>query len=856
MEPKNFAAALGRSFKGVTLNKTYTGSGASNSIETLVLVAPLDGWAAPLAEVPDPVFADRMMGDGVAIDPTASLLSAPCDGEVMLLHAARHAITLRAANGAEILMHIGLDTVGLGGQGFTAHVRQGERVTAGQALISFDLETLGQVAKSLITPIVIANGDDFVLEWRLENQSVTRGREIMRLRPLRKLSAAATSGREVRRDLVIPLAHGLHARPAARLADLAKSFSADIAIESGTRRASLRSPVAMMGLGLTKGAPVSLIGTGVDSEAAITAIAALVESGMGETVKTGPEFIAVAAVSDEHGVVTGMRAAPGLALGTALRFARAGIAVVEKGRGAAHESKRLIDAIASARAMLNDAGRKDRSAILAAHLAFLDDPELAAEAARCIAQGKSAGYAWRTAIETQVIVLKGLKQARFVERAADLMDLERQVLTALGDVQAQPSIALPENAILLADDLLPSEFLALDATRLAGIALAKGGSTSHVAILAGTMNIPMLVACGPKLFSIPDGTALLLDADQGRLTVDPALPLVEIASREIGARRQAHHAAQTLAHLPCHTKDGARIEINANLGSRDDAVVAVAAGAEGSGLLRTEFLFLDREAPPSEAEQADAYRAIAKTLEGKPLTIRTLDIGGDKPAPYLPLPAEDNPALGLRGVRVSLWRPDLLAVQLRAILQAVPVAQCRIMVPMIASLTELRAVRQALNRARAELGITDLVSLGVMVETPAAAITADLLAAEADFLSIGTNDLTQYCLAMDRGNAALASDFDALHPAVLRLIAATTSGAARHGRPVSVCGGLASDMAAAPILIGLGVRGLSAAAAQIPALKARIHGLTLDQCRRLAEKTLAASSAAEVRALALSMGET
>jgi multiphosphoryl transfer protein len=847
---------LGRSFKGVTLNKTDTGSGGRNSIETLVLVAPLDGWASPLTEVPDPVFADRMMGDGLAIDPTASLLSAPCDGEVMLLHAARHAITLRAANGAEILMHIGLDTVGLGGQGFTPHVRQGERVTAGQALISFDLETLGQAAKSLITPIVIANGDDFVLEWRLENQSVTRGREIMRLHRLGRISATAASGQEVRRDVVIPLAHGLHARPAARLADLAKSFSADIAMEFGTRRASLRSPVAMMGLGLTKGASISLIGTGADADAAIAAIAALVESGMGESAGAVAEFIAVVTAMDEPGVVTGVRAAPGLALGKALRFARDRIVVVEQGQGAAHESKRLIDAIASVRTELNDAVRKDRSAILAAHLAFLDDPELAAEAGRHIAQGKSAGHAWWTAIETQIAVLQGLKEARFVERAADLMDLERRVLMALGDVQAQPDIALPENTILLADDLLPSEFMALDAARLAGIALARGGPTSHVAILAGTMNISMLVACGPKLVSILDGTTLLLDADRGRVTIDPSLAVVESASREIAARRQAHDTAQTVAHRSCHTKDGVRIEINANLGSHHDAVVAMAAGAEGCGLLRTEFLFLDREAPPGEAEQADAYRAIAKTLEGKPLTIRTLDIGGDKPAPYLPFPVEDNPALGLRGVRVSLWRPDLLAVQLRAILQAMPASQCRIMVPMIASLAELRQVRQALNRARAELGITDFVSLGVMVETPAAAITADLLAAEADFLSIGTNDLTQYCLAMDRGNAGLAADFDALHPAVLRLIAATTDGAARHGRPVGVCGGLASDVTAAPILIGLGVRGLSAAAAQIPALKARIHDLTLDQCRRLTEKALAASSAAEVRALALSMGET
>ncbi|HWF64347.1 MAG TPA: phosphoenolpyruvate--protein phosphotransferase [Rhizomicrobium sp.] len=839
--------------QGVTVSKAIRGPG--NPAETLVLVAPLDGWASPLAEVPDPVFADKMMGDGIAIDPIGSLLSAPCDGEVMLLHAARHAITLRAANGAEILMHVGLDTVGLGGEGFTPHVRQGQKVAAGDRLISFDLEKLGQAAKSLITPIVIANGEDFAIEWRLDNKSVVRGQAVMRVRRLVKASAAIGEAREIRRALVITLAHGLHARPAARLADLAKSFSADMALEFGTRRASLRSPVAMMGLGLAKGAAINLIAAGLDAEDAVAAIAALVESGMGEMDATIETIITVAAPSDQPGVVTGVCAAPGLAMGKALRFTRAEIIVAEHGKGAIHESKRLGDAVASVRIRLGEAMRKDRSAILAAHLAFLDDPELAAEAGRQIAQGKSAGYAWRTAIATHVAVLKRLTDTRFAERAADLIDLEHQVLIALGDAQAQAEIALPEDTILLADDLLPSELISLDAARLAGIALARGGPTSHVAILAATMDIPMLVACGEKnLLAIRDGTTLLLDGDQGRLTIDPSSSLMDNAGRRIVSHREGYETARALAHELCHTGDGVRIEVNANLGSRSDAVVAVAAGAEGCGLLRTEFLFLDRESPPGEEEQADVYRAIAKTLEPRPLTIRTLDIGGDKPAPYLPFPAEENPALGLRGVRVSLWRPDLLAVQLRAILRAVPAMQCRIMVPMIASLAELREVRRALDRARAELGITVPVSLGVMVETPAAAMTADLLAAEADFLSIGTNDLTQYCLAMDRGNAGLAPYFDALHPAVLRLIAATTEGASRRGKPVSVCGGLASDLAAAPFLIGLGARGLSAAAAQIPALKARIRNATLAECRHLAEKALAASSAAEVRSLVL--GET
>jgi phosphocarrier protein FPr/phosphocarrier protein len=281
----------------------------------------------------------------------------------------------------------------------------------------------------------------------------------------------------------------------------------------------------------------------------------------------------------------------------------------------------------------------------------------------------------------------------------------------------------------------------------------------------------------------------------------------------------------------------------------------VKAGAEACGLLRTEFLFLNRQSPPGENEQAEVYHAIAKALEGRPLIVRTLDIGGDKPAAYLPIPAEENPALGLRGVRVSLWRPDLLASQLRAILRGIPAAQCRIMVPMIASVAELRQVRRVLDRAREELGVNEKIALGVMVETPAAAMTADILAAEADFLSIGTNDLTQYCLAMDRGNASLAPQFDALHPAVLRMIAATTRGADEHGRSTGVCGGLASDPAAAPILIGLGVRSLSGTAGQIADLKAAIGTVTLEQCQNIARKALAATSADEVRELTLGMGE-
>jgi phosphocarrier protein FPr/phosphocarrier protein len=828
------------------------------SLVTLVMTAPLSGWAAPLSEVPDPVFAGRMMGDGIAIDPVEGVVLSPCDGTVAHLHHARHAVTLLAECGAEILIHAGLETVALQGRGFTLHVTEGQTVRTGDRLISFDLDLVGREAKSLITPVVITNGEDFVIESRAENRAIEAGQPLLTLRRLTPQGSAAPDNRtaEVRRTVIVPLAHGIHARPAARLADLAKAHSADMWVVLGDKRAKLRSPVALMSLGIGKNTEILLVAQGTGAQAAIDAVAALIESGMGESdaEHAAPSPAADLAPSTkpiwlEPGVVGGVRAAPGLSLGSAVRLVLAEITVAQAGNPD-RDAKALDQALASVRASLAAAaaGRGAQAAIMAAHLAFLDDPDLKEAAKQAVAEGKSAGFAWRRAIGEQIEALRGLSDPRFVERIADLQDLERQVLVALGHAPAETA-ELPDGAILLADDLLPSQLVGLDPGKLAGIATVRGGPTSHVAILAGSMGIPALVACGPALDAIAVGTCLLLDADHGRLTVDPGAEPKRDAEARIAERSRRRAEAAALAQKPCHTADGVRIEIAANLGSVADAEKAVAAGAEGCGLLRTEFLFLERETPPDEAEQAEVYGAIARVLDGRPLVIRTLDVGGDKPAAYLPIPAEENPALGLRGVRVSLWKPELFETQLRAILKSVPAAQCRIMLPMIASLSEFRQAKALLDRVKGHLAIDERIELGIMVETPAAAVTADLLAAEADFLSVGTNDLSQYTLAMDRGNASVAADIDALHPAVLRLIAQAAQGGALHKRWTGVCGGLASDLTAVPILVGLGVRELSATASQIADIKALVGSMTLPDCESLARKALAASSAAEVRAL-------
>ncbi len=823
---------------------------------SLILSAPVKGWVAPLAEVPDPAFSGGMLGEGVAIEPTGDSLHAPFDGVVLTVAATRHAVALRADNGVEVLIHVGLETVALGGAGFELSVEAGQRVARGQRLGRFDLDLLARRARSLITPVLVTEAAGCGVSLLALDREVEVGEPLAELvgGGATAVGDAAAGFAELHRPLRLELPHGLHARPAGRLAQAAKGFAAEIALVVGARRANAKSPVSLLGLGLSSSQDVVLSARGPDAETALARLAQLLAEGL-EHGAPAPERPPVtppgkAAAPMRPGEVRGVTAAPGLAVGRAYRFVRAEPAVAEAGSGAAAETHALEAALKRVRSELAReaaAARGEPREILEAHLALLDDADLLAATRAPIAAGKSAGFAWDGVMRAQAAALLALDDARLKARAADLMDLRRRVLLALGG-EAPAAFDVPADAIVLAEDLLPSEVMAL-IPKAAGFATALGGPTSHVAILCAGAGRPLLVAAGGAVLASPDGTPVILDAGQGFLLRDPPAAELAAARAELARRSAAKAEAAQRAGELCRTADGVRIEVFANLGQASEAAPAVAQGAEGCGLLRTEFLFLDRDTAPSEDEQAAAYQAVADGLGGRPLVIRTLDIGGDKPTPYLPLPVEDNPALGLRGVRTSLWRPELLQTQLRAILRVRPLGQCKIMVPMVVSLGELEAVRVLLDAARAELGVAERVELGVMVETPAAAATTAILARAADFFSIGTNDLTQYALAMDRGNPATAAELDALHPGVLRLMAMACEGAVEARRWIGVCGGLASDPLAAPLLVGLGVSELSAAPGVIPELKARVRGVSGQACRELARAALALGSAAEVRAL-------
>jgi phosphocarrier protein FPr/phosphocarrier protein len=817
----------------------------------LVLTSPLAGWAAPLAEVPDPVFAQGMMGEGLAIDPTAGRLVAPCDATVLKVHAARHAVTLRAANGAEILLHAGLETVGLRGEGFEALVADGQAVKAGELLIRFDLDAIAQRAPSLISPMLVTNPVGFAVEV------LAQGREVAEGEPVLSVEGAASNasdgdgdgdgdGRTLGRRVRITHEHGLHARPAARIAAEAKRWSSQLLMAAGGKLVQARSPLEIMALGVRAGDEIELRASGADAEAALAAL----EKAIGEINEAPTPVLVPAPVQGVVGGIgiAGVRAAPGLAIGPAWRLKSADAPVAKTSQGAAIETAALAKALAFTRGDIEARMARlsgEARSVLEAHLALLDDDGLTGAARRRILEGLAAGVAWREAVDLNVRSLQGVGDPRLAERAIDLKDLEQRVLWALSG-QTPPPPEPTRGCILLADDLLPGDLAAMADAGLAGLATARGGPTSHVAILAQALEIPALAAAGDAVLEIADGAMVLLDADAGRLDPAPGADRLAGAAKQIAERNAAGEAARAAASGPATTADGVHVAVLANLGSVEEAALAARNGADGCGLLRTEFLFLDRTQAPSQDEQGRDYQAIAQALAGKPVTIRTLDVGGDKPAPYLGLPAEENPALGVRGVRISLRRPELLAAQLKAIAGVRPAGQCRVMVPMVTGVAELAAVRRAAASAGA-----GAIELGAMIETPAAAATTDLIAAEAQFLSIGTNDLAQYVLAMDRGNPALAAEVDALHPAVLRLIRTAVEGAQAHKRPVAVCGGLAADLAAVPILIGLGVTELSVPPASVPAVKALVRTLDAGACRTLAVQACDATSAAEVRALKL-----
>jgi len=825
-----------------------------NNNKELTLSAPLSGPVLTLAKVPDAVFASGAMGDGIAIDPINDTLYSPCAG--VIIHVARtgHALTVRADNGAEILLHLGLDTVELNGEGFSMLVKDGTRVSKGQPLLRYDLDKVGQQCKSLVSLLILTNSEDFQVR-PITLKAVKVGEPLLHI-VARNSSAAnveEVAGPEVHGHVRVAHRGGLHARPAALIRQTAQGFKSQSQLHFAGKSAPCNSLIGLMGLAVGERDEVQVSCQGPDAESALQALlTALATALPDDHHAVAPVSVTAVKRPAEAGVLHGVCAAPGLVGGPLFRLNAISLPVDAGNHDPLKQQQVLEAALRQVSSEIDDTlgqakkhKNADEEAIFAAHLALLEDPALLDAAQQSIEQGIAATHAWSQSIDVQCEVLQHTGSALLAERANDLRDLKQRVLRALlGEAW---NYDVPAGAIVAAHELTPSDLLQLSAQGVAGLCMAEGGATSHVAILARGKGLPCLVALGSALLDQPQGQSVVLDADSGRLELAPnADRLAEVQQAQI-ERQQRRDAQQAKAHLPAETRNGVHIEVVANVASSAEAADAFANGADGVGLLRTEFLFVDRQTAPDVEEQRAAYQGVLDAMGDHSVIIRTIDVGGDKQLDYLPLPIEANPVLGLRGIRLAQARPEILDQQLRALLQVSPLRRCRILLPMVTEVDELLHIRQRVDALCLELGVSQRPEIGVMIEVPAAALQAEQLAEHADFLSIGTNDLSQYTLAMDRDHAGLAARVDALHPALLRLIALTCEGAAVHKRWVGVCGALASDPLATPVLIGLGVSELSVSPVQIGEIKDRVRQVHEAECQRLSRDLLKLSSAAAVR---------
>ena len=666
----------------------------------------------------------------------------------------------------------------------------------------------------------------------------------------------------VSQRVVLANAHGLHARPATQLVNTCKAFQGEIQVSvDGGQFVSAKSLTKLLSLGCKRGQTLTFIAEPeTDAVAGLASVIAAVQHGLGEEVEPVQETAIAAQPVPSIVIEEETQAVPdqshGIAASAGLAFGPAHVVKPRKfkydrfGSSLKAESEKLDIAIRqvknSIRQFIAQSSIEAIKQIFMAHLEMLDDPDLIQSVQRGVQQNLSAAAAWHEHIEAAAKAQESLNDHLLAERAADLRDIGERVLAVLCGA---PEITEPQEPyILVMHDVGPSDVARLNKDRVAGILTAVGGASAHSAIVARALGIPAVVGAGSAVLNIPNHSVVLIDGDTGEFIVKPEAERIEQAIAERERQRQLREQAERHCLEPAITLDQHAIEIAANIGKVQATAQAVEYGAEAIGLLRTELVFMSHNSAPNEAVQEADYRVVFDALAGRPLVVRTLDVGGDKPLPYLPIAPEENPFLGLRGIRLTLRQPELLRQQLVALLKAADNRPLRIMFPMIGRVEEWREAKAILDEVRAAHPCEHL-EVGIMIEVPAAALLSPILAQEVDFFSIGTNDLTQYTMAIDRGHPVLSAEADGLHPSVLLLIDQTVRAAHQHGKWVGICGELAGDPKAVPVLMGLGVDELSMSSTRIPLVKAQIRQLNFADCQQLAQRALACDTATAVRNL-------
>ncbi|NRA45994.1 MAG: phosphoenolpyruvate--protein phosphotransferase [Oligoflexales bacterium] len=839
---------------------------SSSQKSVLTLKAPLSGQIYPLEKVPDPVFSKKMVGDGISIDPTSSTLVSPCEGTISYIHPSKHALTITTYDGLEIMMHIGLDTVALKGKGFSPRVKISDPVKTGDLLIDFDADLIAQNSKSLLTQIVITNGEDVSVSFTEDFVAAAKDTAFT----IEKCGTALEEHEQAdlleesktcEKVVVVKNPSGIHARPAATIVTAAKGFPCKVDIIKGDLRGNGKSIIGLLELELREGDECIVKAYGPKAEACLETVSSLLADILEEEedAPVGEPSLVQEDLSKkpfDANKIYGAGVSSGIVFGQVFQTKEDEIEVPQAGKGVREERDSLLSALSQAKVELKQL-RKDlvqknderRAAIFTAHLEILEDPDILEGVEKLIQDGNSAAFAWQQTYQAIAKKMMGLKNELFAARANDLRDVGKRVLNQLMGC-AKRSWKIPYETIIVAEDLTPSDVVDLDKDRVVGFCTVAGGPTSHVAILAKSLGIPAIAGIDSRVLDVENGVSAILDGDKGLIQLNPEEDDIVRVRKELEEKKAIQEKNLALAHEPACTTDGTSFEIFANIGSYKDAKQGVKLGAEGVGLLRSEFLFLQREKAPTMKEQRDIYISILQALgNNKTLIVRTLDVGGDKPLAYLPFPKEENPFLGIRGARVGLLKhPEILRQQLQAILEASAHGPIAVMLPMIAMVEEIRELKQMLEEERQKLGCKP-IPFGMMIEVPSAALLAHSFAKEVDFFSIGTNDLAQYVLAMDRTHQELSKKIDGLHPAVLRLINETTRAGKKNKVHVGVCGGIASDLDAVLILAGLEIDEFSVSTPMIPQVKAEIRKYSLEECKQLAQESLELESAEEVRKL-------
>ncbi|MGL4524186.1 MAG: phosphoenolpyruvate--protein phosphotransferase [Spirochaetia bacterium] len=838
----------------------------------MILCAPVNGKLIAIKDVPDPVFSEKMLGDGFAVESNEEkkdFIYAPVSGVIKNINANGHAFIIETEEGVDVLTHVGVETVALKGKGFKVLAKVGRKVGLGDKILKVDFDFVRKNAPASMVIVVLANRPDAIVSLGTSGD-VKRGDVVFNLTESTSESCGCNCGGDAQTQMiegdwiVIPNPHGLHARPSATLAKKAMAFSASVSLEQeGGKTVGAKSSTGIMSLGLPHGARVRFISS--DAQA-IKDLNQAVLDGLGEDVGASSVPSPAASSAKSAGQTEKAPApsplfkldfsgesrlalpvsSPGINMGEIYVLKEAERNISANGAGVDVEKKSLKKALEQALKDL-DAEMKgvdnESAEILEAHKAFLMDPELETLSMKVIESGKSASFAWNSVTREQAEIFAQSGNAYMAERAADMRDINNRILDLLlGKV---PAPEYPESCVVVIYELTPSDVTGFD-KRIKGVISVVGSPTSHASIMLRNRGIPSFFKAPDELMMAPAGVVAILDTDSGTCIINANSQERTDYQHKILEMEQRKALALSAAGKRGETKDGYRIEVTGNVSSIKEAKEATERGGEGYGLARSEFLFYGKKTAPTEDEQRDLYQGLLDATTHM-VTVRLLDAGGDKPLAYVKIPKENNPQLGIRGMRIIEDNEEIYRTQIRALLRCKDLDRLRIMTPMISLVSEVHLMSKIIAEEKQKLGIRQSPQVGIMAETPAVCVLSEQFAPHVDFFSVGTNDLTQYTMAMDRENSRLAPLASAANPAVLTMIHHLCVGAQKFSKPVAVCGAAASDPVTALLFVGLGVTELASAAETLPEVKAAIRNYTMKQLKEVSLRALRASTEDEVR---------